>query len=126
MKKILESNRTFSPWVYTVSHSMLVLRSSYGASKGEDNNIDLYFTSVDYMAIPATFKGLTVEEDSEMKEIDLLHRYSPSSDSKVFILTSGGERYFVIAYRVSVDTNNLGLMEVGHCIVPPKDPTNYL
>jgi hypothetical protein len=124
--KILESNRIFKPWIYTVSHSMLVLRSSYEACLGEDTNIDLYFSDVVYMALPSKLKGLLLEEDSEGKESNLLQRYSPTpSDYKVFSLTSGGERYIIIAYSVEVDTNKLGFMELGYALIQasgPEDP----
>lgn len=58
LEVILESPRKFRVWKYTVSHSMLLLRSI----KTHDlpTRIDVLFVDVEHVDIPTNMDGLTI------------------------------------------------------------------
>ena len=58
---ILDSERTFTVWKYTVSHSMLLLRSV--KSEVAQSRVDVLFVGVDRMEIPSTMGGLRIVGD---------------------------------------------------------------
>ena len=57
------SERRFQVWKYTVSHSMLLLRST--KTDQHPTRIDVLFKPVKRLDIPTVFDGLTVERSGE-------------------------------------------------------------
>jgi hypothetical protein len=57
-ESIFASSRTFRVWLYTVSHSILLLRSV--KASGIATRIDLIFKPVRYMSVPAALDGIDV------------------------------------------------------------------
>ncbi|GEB50046.1 hypothetical protein [Streptomyces cacaoi] len=53
--------RDFRLWHYTFSYSQLLLRSA--PRNDEDTRIDVLFSNVCHMSVPARLAGLTIEED---------------------------------------------------------------
>jgi len=68
-----KSSRKFRIWMYTVSHSTLILRSEkqysdvdYDLKYDEPNiTIDLIFSGVDFISIPDSFANLEVKRDDD-------------------------------------------------------------
>jgi hypothetical protein len=57
-ESIFASQRTFQVWLYTVSHSILLLRSV--KDERLSTRIDLLFKPVRFMSVPATLTGIDV------------------------------------------------------------------
>lgn len=58
LEVILESRRKFRVWKYTVSHSMLLLRSV--KSDELPTRIEVLFVDVEHFNIPSNMDGLTI------------------------------------------------------------------
>jgi hypothetical protein len=57
-ESIFKSTRTFQVWLYTVSHSILLLRSV--KDERLSTRIDVLFKPVRFMSVPATLAGIDV------------------------------------------------------------------
>jgi hypothetical protein len=55
---IFTSSRTFRVWLYTVSHSILLLRSV--KASGLATRVDIIFKPVRYMSVPQIFDGIDI------------------------------------------------------------------
>ena len=64
----LEYDRTFSLHLYWVSHGLLLLRS--GKTKEYPTRIDILFSDVRWMTLPAWFEGIRIES-GELSDIPL-------------------------------------------------------
>src|ERR1051326_8377775 len=58
--KIINSERTFKLWKYTVGHSQLLLRST--KSPQCPTRIDVFFKGVSAFHLPTSFTGLSIAE----------------------------------------------------------------
>jgi hypothetical protein len=85
LDEVVKSDRRFTIWKYTVSHSSLLLRST--KSDGVPTRIDVLFKGVREFHLPTNFTGVSIVEASEMEvqQLGILRR-SPSVDKsdKVF------------------------------------------
>ena len=107
---IYTSNRSFRFWAYTVSHNVLLLRSSLtfedvdGYDPSMKYNIDIEFNGVGYIDIPDTIDGIELEEIA--KELPKkFQRYSKSMGYKVFEIKSDGKLYYIIAAGYMIGKN---------------------
>lgn len=101
------SDRIFKIWSYSVSHSILLLRSTNdeedeGKAMKEGFNIDIEFTGVGYLDIPVMLKGISVNKIEEYKKFD---KYSARLGYKIFEIKSDRD-YFIIASSCVVGKNN--------------------
>jgi len=91
------SFRKFRIWGYSVSHSFLLLRSSYNKEEKTGKfNIDIEFEDVDYLDIPVTLHGISIEEIKENLP-EKLAKYQGSSRYSVFQISSNPNHYIVAA-----------------------------
>ena len=68
--KSFNSNRKYKIWMYTVSHSTLILRSEkqyfdvdYDVKYEEPNiTIDIIFTGVDFISLPDNFTEINIDK----------------------------------------------------------------
>jgi hypothetical protein len=66
-KIIIESDRLFQMWKYTVGHRQLLLRSV--KSSDQQTRIDVLFKGVSQFHIPTVLKGLVIAEDPETTDV---------------------------------------------------------
>ena len=104
MKKYV-SNRVFRIWMYSVSHSTLIIRSEMKIDDYEgkpvssnstiNSNIDIEFCNVSYLEIPTDFEGISIsiKEDN----ITGFNKYLIHDSSVVFEIVSNNANYFVVA-----------------------------
>ncbi|MCS3795889.1 hypothetical protein [Niastella sp. OAS944] len=94
------SIRKFRIWKYSVSLSFLLLRSSYSKEEKTGKfNIDIEFTGVDYLDIPITLHGISIEEIKENLP-EKFAKYQNSSRYRVFQITPNANHYIVAANYV--------------------------
>jgi len=83
--QIINSERRFQIWKYTVGHSSLLIRSTKSAEFS--TRIDVFFKGVKEFHLPTSFTGLSITEasDADVRKLCSL-RASPSfgKDVKVF------------------------------------------
>ncbi len=95
--QIARFERKFQVWLYSVSHSQLLLRST----KDEHNStqIDVLFKNVDLMQIPTYFSKLIISEMSEkdFRSLDLATGLLPPIDQKYFRLEGDNWHGVVVA-----------------------------
>jgi hypothetical protein len=83
--EIINSERQFQIWKYTVSHSQLLLRST--KSSEFSTRIDVFFKGVKEFHLPTSFTGLSIAEASDadiQKLCSLRKSLSFGKDVKVF------------------------------------------
>lgn len=103
------SNRLFKVWSYSVSHSSLLLRSTYEDDDEEKAilegyNIDIEFSGVGYIDLPVMLNSISIRELKEGIP-DKFAKYSRSLGYKYFEITSS-QNYFLVASSCIVGKNN--------------------
>ncbi len=89
-------DRRFQLWEYRVSHGSLLIRSPRGP--GVEQNIDLVFSGVEYVACPRMLRGLELQTATPC-DVERA-RDAIGGDvvaERVFVLVSGGRRNIVVA-----------------------------
>ncbi|WP_156725672.1 hypothetical protein [Streptomyces apocyni] len=88
MSKIAGWNREFQVWQYSVSHSVLLLRSV--DPQLYDTRIDILFPAVEILHLRPTYEGLTIHQLNHDDGVDFLDNQgvTPSRGS-VFLLNDG-------------------------------------
>ncbi len=99
--ELISYARHFQIWIYTVSHSQLLLRSN--RSNERPTRVDILFKNVGHLDLPTVFDSLAITElsDAEIREthakldpVIRLHR-------KVFAVRGSGFSGLVVAGAVS-------------------------
>jgi hypothetical protein len=96
-ERLFTSSRVFRPWLYTVSHSTLLLRSI--KEPGVLTRIDLVFKPVRYLMIPTTLDGLDLYQ-VEPRELDaeLAASIGPiDSNDRLFALAGPTGRWWIVS-----------------------------
>ena len=103
-------SRRFQLWEYRVSHGSLLVRSP----KGPDatTNVDLVFDGVEYICCPRMLRGAELveatPEDIQRVRRDVGEVREPD---RLFVLVSGGARYFVVASSCRVDEHTADIFD---------------
>jgi hypothetical protein len=104
---LIQSDRIFSLWDYTPSHTQLLIRSPM--THGETTNFDIRFDAVQFVYVPAFFKGITIDlADANAAEPILAPLPPQLRDFRVFLIRSGDMTWYVIAGAVYHQENTLG------------------
>ena|SRR5689334_18174303 len=100
------SNRKFRMWGYSVSHCFLLLRSTYNEDQEKNGyNIDIEFAGVEYLDVPTTLQGISIEELTENLP-EKFSKYQGSLRHRVFQIRSEANYYIVAAnYLVGKNTS---------------------
>ena len=85
--EILNSQRRFQVWKYTVGHSQLLLRST--KYRDFKTRIDVYFKGVEAFHLPAILTGLTLSEAAET-EVALLCNLQVAFGKEVKVFKAEG------------------------------------
>lgn len=102
---MLDSERRFQLWEYRVSHGSLLIRSP--RAPGFDENVDVTFVGVEYLAAPRSFNGLQIELGDECDARRVASTAGRDLESlRVFKLTSNGVCHFVVALSCRVGRNS--------------------
>lgn len=111
MNTLYNSKRKFRIWVYTVSHSSLLLRSEMKYPDQEEYseetayNIDLEFWAVSYMNIPTDLLGIIITEIT-VEELPIkIDKELLMFDMRIFELESEGFKYHIIAGGLLIGKN---------------------
>jgi hypothetical protein len=120
MELLIQSTRRFQVWLYTVSHSQLLLRAN-PRFEG-DERIEVLFKGVYWMSLPSILEGLIVEQvdrnsapavQKDLGEASLfsgVRKPSPDvlgTDDRVFSVKGEGYEGVVVALAVFVHRDNL-------------------
>jgi hypothetical protein len=110
MIEIQMTERTFQMWDYHSSHSQLLLRSP--KRPGITTNIDIKFFGVSYLNIPTIIRGCSIVEASA-EEIEIVDALLPnrSDASDIFIISSAGNRYPIVAINYKISENTLDIFQ---------------
>ena len=99
------SSRKFRIWAYSVSHSFLLLRSTYNEDEEKNGfNIDIEFAGVEYLDMPITLQGITIEELKENLP-EKFTKYQNSIRYRVFRIESD-TNYYIVAANYLVGRDN--------------------
>jgi hypothetical protein len=106
MNNFFNSTRFFQIWIYTVSHSRLILRSVNNKERDVNGfNIDIEFWGVGYLELSDKFNGISIQEIKEDKP-EKFSKYSESLGYKVFEVRSNGINSYIVAAGCRVGGNN--------------------
>ena len=100
MKKYL-STRIFKNWIYSVSHSTLIIRSEMkvddyeGNPTLENHTLDIEFWGVTYLDIPVNYDGISVriKQDDKSK----FNKYLSYEGDNIFEIETNGTLYHIVA-----------------------------
>ncbi len=107
-----KSDNTFQMWSYSVSHSVLILRSPNNQDGAIEEvaaevpyNIDVEFEGVAYLDLPDLIHGIEIQEIQQ----DIPNKFSIYSTSigyRIFQIKSFNQYYYIVAgsYRVGKNT----------------------
>lgn len=101
-------DRKFQLWEYKVSHGSLLIRSP--KSPSETNNIDLIFAGVEFVQLPRHLDGIVVEEGNK-SDLALSTKLTLRSTSKVFVISSAGERHLIAAVAIKICENEVDIFD---------------
>lgn len=99
--EILNSDRSFQVWGYTISHRELLFRST--KSKEFPTRIGVFLKGVRDFHLPTNFDGLAIEEAAaeDFERISILRKAaSLRHQEKVFILRGGDFVGYVVALGI--------------------------
>lgn len=106
MNDFFNSKRFFQIWIYTVSHSILLIRSINNKDRELDGfNIDIEFWGVGYIDLPDILNGVNIYEKTENIPEKYI-KYSKSLGFKLFEISSEGKKFYVAAAGYRVGKNN--------------------
>ena len=97
---VLNSDRNFQIWKYTVGHRQLLLRST--KTPDLSTRIDVFFKGVRELHLPVSLDGLSITESSEeeLRSQCLLKSPTYGNDTKVFRLQGSNYLGYVAALVV--------------------------
>jgi hypothetical protein len=101
---IFDSVRFFQLWIYTVSHSTLILRSPNNENVKEAGyNIDIEFWGVTYLDLPDLFNGIKIRkmEDNIPQKFDKF-----KNGCEVFEISTDNNNHYIVASGCIVGKNN--------------------
>lgn len=112
MKK--EFKGIFTVMDYALSHKILLIRNTIIKDQAAYNT-DIGFMAVYYLEIITTFDDLIIRK-GEAEDVDrVIKRCGKDASSvtteNVFVLESGGEKYYVGAYQVDIYNNTYDPLE---------------
>lgn len=89
--EIINSDRLFQLWSYTVSHSELLFRST--KSPELTTRIDVFFKGVSEFHLPTTFHGLSITEasDGEIQKVCSLRKSSSLDHGRKLFMVQGSD-----------------------------------
>ena len=101
------TTRIFKIWAYNISHSFLIIRSPLkfpdqeGFKEGYEYNIDIEFSAVAYLDIPAILDGVIIKELRDNIP-PKFYRFKFELNYKIFEIESEKNLYYVVAgnYRI--------------------------
>jgi hypothetical protein len=99
------SSQVFTWFDYQVGHQGLLLRAN-GNSDHEIGNVDLIFDGVTYVSLPTVLSGVEVSVDRS-PENSILKSLNACPEDKVYLISSKGQAYFVVANSFIAIENNL-------------------
>lgn len=100
--ELFRSDRAFTVWAYTISHSQLLLRTRTTAVGGSRlPRIDIVFKPVHAMKIRVEYDGLVIRCATEIEaERSKADDTGTVDDARCLILETGGCHDYVITYAV--------------------------
>lgn len=100
-----DSKRCFKIWIYTVSHSVLILRSVNDEEEEvKGYNIDVELWGVVYLELPDVLNGIKIKKVNNLpKKFDV---YKNKEGYNVFEIISESGLYYVVATGCKIGKNN--------------------
>ena len=102
------TDRRFTFWYYTVSHSMALLRS---AGRNGDENIDIVFWAVSYIEIPMDMDGIELGEPTDADR-EYISRKAGEVRGEITVLVQGERKYYIVSAGMKVVRNHLDAFEL--------------
>ncbi len=103
---LIQSDRGFTLWDFTPSHSQLLIRSPM--TNGNTTNFDIRFDAVELVYLPSYFKGIAIDlADTHAAEPILAPLPRVLHGHRVFLIRSGGMVWHVVAGNVYTQENTL-------------------
>jgi hypothetical protein len=102
--------RKFQLWEYKASHGSLLIRSP---KHGDiQQNIDIKFFGVIYLAIPRHLNEIHIAEPNK-DELEFLETKIGKKElqKKIYIIVSGEHRYSIVSEAYKIDSNELDIFD---------------
>jgi hypothetical protein len=97
-QRLFRSDRGFTAWAYTVSHSQLLLRTRTADGR---SRIDVLFKPVEAMKVRTDYDGLTIRCATAIEHDQILTAAGQSGRAcRVLILETAGEQDYIVTGAV--------------------------
>lgn len=112
---LLRSSRTFRIWDYFVSHSQLLVRSP--KLNDDDFHIDIIFSGVEYVSLPALY-GMEPEiflyegDNSDFDRISSVFSRQ-FDDTRIFLFDASNKEFVVVAQHIKIRETRLDYLASG-------------
>lgn len=118
---LYKSDKKFYLADYVISHGQLLLR----ADKIQDDsgfNIDIVFSSADYIQIPSHLNSIRITQNVDEKRFgyEQIDRHLGGNVHKVFDIQTQGATYYIVASSFRVFENNLPFGQTSLGVFEPK------
>ncbi|MFI6497914.1 hypothetical protein [Nonomuraea typhae] len=108
--KVDYPDRKFRLWIYTPSHSKLLLRS--GLETSGTTTIDIAFGDVSAVSLPVSMNGLTIEAPDAQSARAVADQLGSHLDpDRLLVVRGQGYRGYVVASIVEMDEHHRRLRE---------------
>ncbi|WP_128331445.1 hypothetical protein [Apibacter sp. HY039] len=104
-------NRIFKIWKYSVTHSMLLLRSPKNSEF--TTNIDLIFSGVKIIKLPNIFKGNSITSISIQEDQVIMNDFLNQNINleEVYVFNGDKIKYYVVASMINIEENDSDIFE---------------
>ena len=94
MEMIYSSDRVFKVWRYSVSHRVLLLRST--RDDYHSTRVDVVFGQVSRMLLKPSYRGLQIARASDQERASIAARIGGvDGDGKLFLIDGSGDNFVV-------------------------------
>ncbi|MEV4347630.1 hypothetical protein AB0J83_24510 [Actinoplanes sp. NPDC049596] len=123
--KLFRSERRFSVWAYSVSHSQLLLRAT---RSGDERRIDLLFKPVEAVKTRMDYDGLVVRCATAGEREFVLRETGAAAHNRVFFLETDDACDYVVASAMGWQADDLGDRDPSALasFPPASDPARLL
>jgi len=100
--ELLRSDRAFTVWAYTISHSQLLLRTRTSMIDGsQTSRVDIVFKPVEAMKVRIEYDGLIIRCATEVEaERIRAENTGTRDDAHCLVLETGADQDYVITHAV--------------------------
>lgn len=108
--------RKFKLWYFSISHAMLLIRSP--KNDVWSTNIDICFSSVEYIDCPVDLDSIMVEKPN-LSDLNLIEKklHKKINQSSITVFVSAENRFYVVSEDILISENRNDYLDLPYDFV---------